>query len=270
MNTEDSSLFTLKFLSVRAVIHSLRYLCSRDASVRFVVSVAGGSPEVRLTRVGVPDYSYTEVVLRAGDAGKKWKEVQLHDSNDEDVFSFVIHGPLLLRTLQMFERSKPVKLGLCSDLTSIFLYSDGYERWVRLGVFHDLGPMLNVRQPISALHRVADLQAFCHIARFVRNSQDGTCVVVLGFDNMNSFIELRTTEAMVSVLLDGETLRRRYEGRAGKEEVTAFAEYASRVADDAVLSVGFGTDGLAVFQLKWGGPPAHCEESSAYLYFCAI
>ncbi|KEG09126.1 hypothetical protein DQ04_05761020 [Trypanosoma grayi] len=254
------------FPSLKTLSCCLKYLSLQGGAIRLVHSRRVGSSEVHLSGSGVPECSYSEVVVEVRENGGVVKTASADAANDEDDISWVVDGPLLVRVLRIFEGYGSLTVGLGCDLTSVVLYSQGSERWAKIGALHDLGPLLRVEHEGTVLHRVSDVEAFCHIVQFVATSPDATCAVILRFDNLQSFVELRTSAATASALVNGESLQRHFEGCARTAELSAFAELALRFIASATLFVGFGMENLAMFKLEWHSVPS--EVSTAFLYFC--
>ncbi|CCD11848.1 unnamed protein product [Trypanosoma congolense IL3000] len=262
-----SCVISLALPSIRTLTDSIKYLTVQEDGVRIDLRGDERYAEVRLTCVGILQRSYLEVVLRNGVTEKRL-EIGYGNDVHKEGFPIVVHGLLLSRVLRLFNGYEPVMLELGSDLTSVFLHTVDRERWARLGVHHDLGPLLTVAHDISVFHNIPSIPDFCHSVQVAGSSHGNMCSVVLAFDDMHCFIEFSAKDVKASVRIDGSRLQHRYEGQVGVLELSAFGEFVSRANDCATLSVGFGSSGLAAFQLKWNQPPSSRAESIAYLYFC--
>ncbi|RNF13157.1 uncharacterized protein Tco025E_06276 [Trypanosoma conorhini] len=261
----ESSLASFTFPLMKTLSCCLKYLCIQSNAIKIVLSNRSGSSELRLTGTNVPECSFSEIVIEVFDNHSMSEAVTVDITSTEKCVSWAVDGPLMLRTLRLFEGYDPLTLELTCDLTSVLIHQKECGRWARIGALHDLGPTLNVDHEIMILHRIRDLQAFCHIARFIATSEEVKCTVALRFDTMHTFIELKNSNTTASALVEGEFLQGHVEGSARTAELFGFAELAMRVTGTATLSVGFSSDGLAMFRLDWQS--VSTERSSAFLYF---
>ncbi|ESS65470.1 hypothetical protein TCDM_06059 [Trypanosoma cruzi Dm28c] len=260
-----SSVVSFTFPSMKTLSCCLRYLCIQSSTIKIIFSKRTGSSEMRLSGTNIPECSFSEIVIEVFDNDGVPGAATDNITGVKKDFSWAVDGPLLLRTLRLFEGCDSLTLELGHDLTSVFIYENECERWARIGALHDLGPILNIEHEITLLHRIHDIQSFCHIVRFIATSQEANCTIALRFDSLQSYIELKTSNTTGSALVDGEMLQHQVEGRAGTAELFGFAELAMRVSSSATLFVGFGVDSLAMFRLDWQSVSS--ERSSAFLYF---
>ncbi|ORC90663.1 uncharacterized protein TM35_000084610 [Trypanosoma theileri] len=265
MNEHSVASFTLP--SVKILSSCLRYLSFKDNGIKFVLSTRKGSSELRLTRSDVPECSYSEVIIELPENEMMINKIATDDSKCEKSISWIIDCSLFLRVLRLFENYEYVTLHLGCDLTNVYLHSVECERWARVAVLHDLGPLLNVDNEVTVLHRICSLQDFFHIVRYIATTNEATCTVLLRFDNLQSVMELKTTSATASLVVDGQSLQDRIEGRVATMELVAFADLAMRVRQNASLHIGIGMNDLTFFRLDW--KTITMRQSTASLYFCS-
>ncbi|KAG8345452.1 hypothetical protein ERJ75_001436600 [Trypanosoma vivax] len=267
MNCSFVTSFT--FPSLKALALSLRYLCVLGGEVRVTVTDRKEHSEVCFAVIGDTKRNYAEVLFNRVVNGKIWTERFDGYCDVNSTYCFVVHGPLFLRVLRLFEGSETFTIKLSSDLTTIFVHGDGLERGARLSVLHDLGPHLNVEHGVGYFHSIPNTREFQHVVEFVKSSDEIACCISIDFNDMYSFIELKTSTATASVAIDNQSIQSRVEGGAAIEELASFASLASSVGLDAKLSVGVGSGGLVVFKLEWNSCVSeNSEKSVAYLYSC--
>ncbi|KAH9578325.1 hypothetical protein LSM04_002351 [Trypanosoma melophagium] len=265
MNEYSVASFTLP--SVNILSYCLKYLCFKDNGIKFVLSTRKGSSELRLTRSDVPECSYSEVIVELPENEMMINKIPTDDSKCEKSISWMVDGNLFLRVLRLFENHEYVTFHLGCDLTNVYLQSVECERWARISVLHDLGPVLNVDHEVTVLHRICYLQDFFHIVRYIASTNEATCTILLRFDNLQSVMELKTTNATASLLVDAQSLHDRIEGRVATMELVTFADLAMRVRQNASLYIGMGTDNLTFFRLDW--KTIFMKQLTASLYFCS-
>ncbi|RNE99507.1 hypothetical protein TraAM80_08141 [Trypanosoma rangeli] len=261
----EPSLVSFTFPLTKTLSCCLRYLCIQSNAIKIIFSHRCGCSELRLAGINIPECSFSEIVIEIFHNNRIIEASNADITSIKKSVSWAVDGPLMFRALRLFEGYIPLTLELTCDLTSVLMYQEECGRWARIGALHDLGPTLNVDHGIMVLHRVHDLQAFCHIVRFIATSEEVKCTVALRFDNLQTFIELKNSNATASALVEGELLQGHVEGSARTAELFGFAELAMRVSDTAALFVGLGSDNLAMFRLDWQSVPS--ERSSAFLYF---